>query len=396
MANFKNIYAWFEHANLNISKETSYLTPKNFMKAFKHFLVLAQVVFLLQLISCEDKKNKGTVEQTDLLSQRSVFSIQAVVGARKQGEKIRFDVEKTDTTQAFDSVVVRLENETLGRMTERIQTFYWSSEKAGMGEHVFTITGFRKGAEAGSASQSVFICAPQPPVEYRYEIVKTLPHSTGSFTQGLEWNGEKLYEGTGLNGKSFVAEVDVQTGKPLVQHSLSQEFFGEGITIEANKLYQLTWQNRKGFVYSLPDLKPLKEFGYPTDGWGLTHLSDRLAMTDGSHKVYFLDKETFTSKGKIEVWDHKNPVDALNELEFVNGKVYANKYQTDTLVEFDPVSGMVTGYVDLTGILKDSDRQGEEDVLNGIAYHSADKLFYVTGKNWPKMYAIRLVQKKAI
>jgi len=359
---------------------------------FTHFVFIS---LLTAELSCGDKKGQNT-DNTDLLSQRAAFSIQPIIGARKQGEEISFDVEKSDTSQAFDSVKVDIDGISLGKMDKLSQRFVWSSVGAKMGSHIFTIRAFRKGIEESTASQTVFIRSDISPAEYGYEIVKTYPHNPESFTQGLEWFDGQLYEGTGLNGKSAAMAIHYQTGTATIRKELDKSYFGEGITILGNKLYQITWQNKKGFRYSLPELKLEKEFSYPTDGWGLTNFSNHLAMSDGSNKLYMLDTSGFQSRGMVEVWDNKNPIDALNELEFVNGSIFANKYQTDTLVEFNPVSGKVIGYVDLSNLLPDKERLGNEDVLNGIAYHPKEKLFYVTGKNWPKLFAIRLVRKSSI
>ena len=353
-------------------------------------LLISLLVFFT--VACDSGKSpSGESDNTDLLSQRAAFSILPVMGARPLGDSIEFDVEKVDTAIVFDSVIARVDGKRIGEMPDTKHLFIWESNKSAPGTHIFRITGYKKGQEESSSSQTFYICSPKKPEAYRFEIVKTLPHNPESFVQGLEWLNGKLYEGTGLNGKSSVMNVDPQTGQSLVQQKLDQTYFGEGITILDNKLYQLTWQNRKGFVYSLPDLKLLKEFGYTTDGWGLTHFDGKLAMTDGSNQVYFLDPVTFQRTGRLEVWDNHNAVGELNELEYVNGSIFANKYQTDTIVEIDPKSGIVKAYIDLTGLLKDSDRLGNEDVLNGIAYHPQEKLYHVTGKNWPKMFAIRLI-----
>ena len=349
-------------------------------------------LFFIVLEACESKKSPSTeTDNSDLLSQRAAFSILPVMGARPLGDSIMFDVEKVDSASAFDSVIARVDGNRIGEMADQRHTFHWASKGSVTGSHIFRISGYKKGTEESSSSQTFYISSSTQPGSYRYEIIKTLPHNPESFVQGLEWLDGKLYEGTGLNGKSSVMNVNPQTGESIVRQNLDQTYFGEGITIMDNRLYQLTWQNRKGFVYSLPDLKLQKEFGYTTDGWGLTHFDGKLAMTDGTNQVYFLDPETFQRTGKLEVWDNRNPVGELNELEYVNGSVFANKYQTDTIVEIDPKTGAVKAYLDLSNILKDNDRLGNEDVLNGIAYNPKEKLFYVTGKNWPKMFAIRLI-----
>jgi len=367
-------------------------SANKFMSSIKSYYRILLLFFSVILSACESKKShSGEIENTDLLSQRSAFSVSPVIGARPLGDSILFNVEKVDSVASFDSIIAKVDGIRTGIMTNNRQTFVWNSIGAVLGTHNFRIIGFKQGKEESAFSQTFYICSGFKPGSYRYEIVKIFPHNPESFVQGLEWQDGKLYEGTGLNGKSSVMNVNPQSGESLVKENLNQIYFGEGITIIGNRLYQLTWQNRKGFVYSLPDLKLLEEFGYNTDGWGLTHFDGKLAMTDGTNQMYFLDPESFRYNGRLEVWDNRNPVSELNELEYVNGSVFANKYQTDTIVEIDPKTGAVKAYLDLSNILNERDKIGNEDVLNGIAYNKKENLFYVTGKNWPKMFAIRLI-----
>ncbi len=352
-------------------------------------------IFLIQ--ACGPEKEKTTTE--DLLSQRAYFSIQAITKPITIGEDVQFTFEMLDSSKKMDSLVYSLNGELVGSSLNpglMQQQFVCNSENKNTGTYTFKIEGFQKGNITETATQSFNLKSDIVPEFYTFEVIKTFPHDPQSFTQGLEWYEGKLWEGTGLNGKSAAMETDFQTGKAVQRIDLDNEYFGEGITIWNKQLFQITWQNRKGFVYSLPQLKKIREFSYPTDGWGLCHIGNELIMSDGSNSIYFYEPQDFKQKRKIEVWDNKNPVSSLNELEAVEGNIWANKYQTDTLVKIDPITGKVLAYADLSGILKDEDRKGEEDVLNGIAYNAEEKLYYVTGKNWPKVFAIRLVKRKSI
>ncbi|MGB9841172.1 MAG: glutaminyl-peptide cyclotransferase [Candidatus Bathyarchaeales archaeon] len=231
------------------------------------------------------------------------------------------------------------------------------------------------------------------PLSYTYEVVKVYPHDPNAFTQGLVIEHGVLYEGTGLWGYSTLRRVDLETGAVLQMHSLPDEFFGEGITIFGDKIIQLTWQNQVGFVYDKQTFELLRNFSYPTEGWGITHDGNRLIMSDGTANLYFLDPETFQRIGQVEVRDGNVPVTRLNELEFVKGDVYANVWGEEKIAIINPQTGQVKGWIDLTGIYPQAS-QNPNSVLNGIAYDAeADRLF-VTGKLWSQLFEIKLIERK--
>jgi glutamine cyclotransferase len=239
-----------------------------------------------------------------------------------------------------------------------------------------------------SASQAT------PTPVYGYEIVKTYPHDPKAFTQGLVYENGMLYEGTGLNGQSSVRRVELATGKVLQLQRLSAEYFGEGIVICNNKLIQLTWQNKVGFVYDKTSFTLLRQFPYATEGWGITHDGKRLIMSDGSDTLFFLDPLTYKRLGTLKVRDKDQPVFNLNELEYIKGEIYANVWQQDYIARISPKTGQVLGWIDLRGLLSPEDRQRPVDVLNGIAYDAKGDRLFVTGKLWPKLFEIRLVEKQ--
>jgi len=234
---------------------------------------------------------------------------------------------------------------------------------------------------------------PAKPKEYTYEIVNTFAHDSNAFTQGLVYEDGFLYEGTGLNGLSSLRKVEIQTGKILQQLNLKNEFFGEGITIFDDKIIQLTYKSNVGFVYDKKTFELLREFNYPREGWGITHNGENLIMSDGTPTLYFLDPETFELISRIAVFHKGSFVNNLNELEYINGEIYANVWNTDNIVVIDPQSGYVTSIIDLTGLLSAQERKTAE-VLNGIAYDQKNKRLFVTGKLWPKLFEIKLVSKK--
>jgi len=226
-----------------------------------------------------------------------------------------------------------------------------------------------------------------------YRVVNVFPHDRGAFTQGLVFEDDIFYEGTGLYARSSLRKVNPETGEVTEMKHLAPNFFGEGITIWDDKIIQLTWKSQKGFVYDKNSFELLQEFSYPTEGWGITHDGERLIMSDGSANLYFWNPDTLEEIGRIEVRDKGVPVIRLNELEYINGEVYANIWQTNRIARINPSTGQVTGWIDLSGLLQPEDLSEPVDVLNGIAYDAATDRLFVTGKLWNKVFEIELVPK---
>jgi glutamine cyclotransferase len=226
---------------------------------------------------------------------------------------------------------------------------------------------------------------------YTYKIVNTYPHDRNAFTQGLVFEDGVLYEGTGLHGQSTLRKVELETGDILRILTLPAQFFGEGVTIYGNKLIQLTWQSNVGFIYDKESFELLQEFNYSTEGWGITHDGKRLIMSDGTSTLHFLDPETFQEIGQIEVYDRNGPVTKLNELEYVQGEIYANIWKTDRVARIAPLTGRVMGWIELENILSPEDRNHRVDALNGIAYDAKNDRLFVTGKFWPKIIEIEMI-----
>ncbi len=229
---------------------------------------------------------------------------------------------------------------------------------------------------------------------YSYKIVNSYPHDRQAFTQGLVYEDGILYEGTGRNGYSELRKVDLATGRVLHRLKLSDEFFGEGITIFGDKIIQLTYLSNVGFVYKKETFELLREFDYPTPGWGITNDGKHLIMSDGTQKLYFLDAETFKQVRHIEVYDWGVSVWHLNELEYIEGKIYANVWPTERIAMISPKTGQVISWIDLRGLLSQKDYDMQVDVLNGIAYDKAKGRLFVTGKHWPKLFEIKLIPSK--
>lgn len=237
------------------------------------------------------------------------------------------------------------------------------------------------------------------PQYYGYSVVATYPHDPDAFTQGLLFDGAQLIEGTGLYGASTLRRVDLATGAVVQQIALPEQYFGEGVAMIDNRLYQLTWQEGTGFIYDKTTLAQLAQFSYTTQGWGLTYDGTHLILSDGSDQLYFLDPTTrsVVSQVGVSLYDPtdrvRKAVFRLNELEYIDGEVYANVWQTDVIVRIAPQSGNVTGVIDLSGLLPAADRTPATDVLNGIAYLPNEQRLFVTGKKWPKLFEITLTEQ---
>ena len=236
-------------------------------------------------------------------------------------------------------------------------------------------------------------CAEAGVKEYKLDVVAEYPHDTESYTQGLFFHKGQMYETTGLHGKSTLRKVDVRTGKAIKKLDFDRKYFVEGSVVLKDNLYILTWDSKVAFVYDADSLEYKSTWSYPREGWGITTDGKQLIASDGSATLFFMD-ENFALKRRLIVRYEDRPVRWLNELEYIDGKIWANVYTTDEIVIINPKDGRVEGVIDCRGLLPKSLYTKETDVLNGIAYDPEDDRIYLTGKNWPKMYEIRLVEKK--
>lgn len=231
------------------------------------------------------------------------------------------------------------------------------------------------------------------PQNISYTVVASYPHDTSSYTQGLIWRNDALYEGTGIEGKSRLLKTDLKTGRIQQAIPIDAKDFGEGITSLNGKIYQLTWTSNRVYVYDANTLKKIQEFKWEHQGWGITHNGTDLIISTGSNNLYYVDPATFKIKSIIGVFDNNGPVGNLNELEFFDGAIYANVYTSDYIVKIDPATGHVTGRMNLEGLLQKAGKSvniHEGHVLNGIAYDSAKKSLYITGKKWPLLFEVKL------
>lgn len=253
---------------------------------------------------------------------------------------------------------------------------------------------FYEGTSA-EVSKKIKVLAAKAPELFTYEIINEFPHSENAFTQGLEFYNDTLYEGTGKRGKSSLRKVDFRTGSILKQIDLDGSFFGEGITVLNDKVYQLTWQGGTGFVYNLADFKQLNRFNYnkSKEGWGLCNDGEKLFKSDGTEKIWFLNPDTLVEEGYIEIVTDKSIFNRANELEYVEGKIYANVWQKESMMIIDAHSGAIEGVINFGGLRSKVGQHENLDVLNGVAYHPERKTFFVTGKNWDTLFEVKIKKK---
>jgi glutamine cyclotransferase len=224
-----------------------------------------------------------------------------------------------------------------------------------------------------------------------FTIVNVFPHDPNAFTQGLAYDKGLLYEGTGIHGKSSLRKINLTTGEILHSRSIPPHYFGEGITLCNDTIIQLTWRSYKGFIYDKEKFELLEEFNYTTEGWGITFTGESFVMSDGTSHLYFLDPLTFQKTHSVQVHYDGTPISKLNELEYINGEIYANVFLTDYIAQINPSTGDVKGWINLTGLM-DQYNYGEKiDVLNGIAYDKINNRLFVTGKYWPYIFEIKTI-----
>lgn len=295
-------------------------------------------------------------------------------------------------SEAIDSVVYSLDGEIIARKTDS-STVMLDTERVALGSRSLSARLYHQGEEQTAHSNIVIL--PTPPQRYGFEVINEFPHDSQGFTQGLEYENGIFYESTGQTGRSTLRRVNYQTGEILQRVDLANDQFGEGLTVVGDRLIQLTWRNGIGLVYNKNTFQKIGEFSYneSKEGWGLCYDGDRLIKSDGTNRLYFLNKDTYAEEGYVEVFNHRGPVDQLNELEYIDGKVYANVYQADIIVIIDPNTGVVEGEINLIGIYPEKEAITYDNELNGIAYDRGGDRLFVTGKNWSKLFEIKLVKR---
>lgn len=348
------------------------------------------------LLSCnssgQNTSNKGSSQKRTRQAQISITSPQ---NNQKQalGTTITLAVKLKKSDLIVDSLRWLIDGKWL-TTTNVNQQITWQANETTTGTHRIEAVAYYPDGQRDMVSANVILLAAKVPEQYAYKVLRTYPHEISAYTQGLLFDEGCLYESTGLKGESTLRKVNITTGKPIQILDMPVNIFAEGLALVDNKLIQLTYQDQVAFVYNKTDFQMLNKINYPMkEGWGLTYDGTHLLMTDGTATVYFLDKEYLAEIRRIEVCDHKGPVYLLNELEYVNGELWANIYRSEDIARINPKTGEVIGYINMKGLLNAADYHSEIDVLNGIAYDSVTGKIYVTGKKWPKLFEIQVVKR---
>ena len=307
------------------------------------------------------------------------------------GETVRIEVAARGSDPAVDSMTVFVNGTKTGSRDKEPWVFdYISGQKTGTS--VIRVVMHYNNRATGVHNVRVILLSDTPPEEISYRIVNTFPHDIGAYTQGLVYEDGYLFEGTGRENESSLRKVDIKTGEPVKLLSLAADVFGEGITIFHDRIFQLTYKSQMGYVYEKESFTRLQKVYYENkEGWGLTTDGENLIMSDGSHIIYYMDPVYFTEIKRIEVYNQKGPVTRLNELELINGKIFANIYGKHNIVIIDPESGKVTGIMNFSNILKPADQHNKIDVFNGIAWDGEGQRMFVTGKYWPKLFEVKIL-----
>ena len=309
----------------------------------------------------------------------------------RQGDTVPVSYVPAADGAELDSVVLHVRGRRVGTMQNGTWDYETEADQP-LGRVPYRITAYQ-GTDSVVRVGEFAVMAAKAPDLYGYRVIKSYPHDARAYTQGLFWHEDHLYESTGLKGESTLRRVDPASGKVLQSISLDAKYFGEGAAILDGKIYQLTWEEQTGFIYNADTFEKVGEFGYTGPGWGLTTDGQYLYMSNGSEKILVLDPQTLRPIRTIEVYTDQGRVVNLNEMEWIDGEIWANIYTTDQIVRIDPATGMVRGVIDLKRLLPPADKDLSTDVLNGIAYDPATRRIFVTGKNWTKLFEIEIVKQ---
>ena len=365
----------------------------------KYSLLFAFIFIATGIISCSGRpgsKPESPVSEIQVTEtpgpQKLINIITPEAGSTfSSGQTIKIEFQPDNPKVVLDSVVFYYEGKRVTALKKSPWLYNYKSDVSGKTGNVsLKLIAYSGSNKPQVITRFITLKSDITPKVYGYVVVNVFPHDINAYTQGLVYDGNVLYEGTGITGQSDLRKVEFGTGKVLKQLKIDNQYFGEGIAILNDKIYQLTWQSRVGFVYKKETFERINKFNYQTEGWGLSVYNDKLVMSDGTNILYFIDPELFTVVSSIEVYDNNGLVDKLNELEVIDGEIWANIYMTNRIARIDPKTGKVIAYIDLSGILPDADRVATTDVLNGIAWDSKTNRIFVTGKYWPKMFEIRL------
>jgi len=357
------------------------------MKFFRYF----PFVLVLLLAACEDSSVEDPVDPVvDPVTQApTCFLVTPSNNAMiALGDSVPLKVESAYPDKKAVSVTFTVDNKEIAT-SEDLQAV-WVPEGAILGRHVLRASTTYDDGTVGTKLINMNVVARVAPELYSYSVIKKYPHNKNAYTQGLIYADGLMYESTGIKKESDLRKVDLNSGQIMQISKLEDQYFGEGITMLNDKIYMLTWESKKGFVYDKYSLTLEREFSYSGQGWGLTNDGTHLLMSDGTSAIRFVDPQSLREVHRIEIGDQNGPQTNLNELEYINGEIWANVYQSDVIIAINPSTGEVTKKISFSNLLTPQERQGT-DVLNGIAYDEETKKLFVTGKYWPSLFQVEIV-----
>lgn len=363
-------------------------------KYLKIHKFLFPAIALLLSVSCSDTDSKEQSSAKKPIIKKKISKLVSPVINQeyKLGDEISFEVTLKDETQSIDSITIEVNKQ---QVSFPNSTFTWTPAQPRVGQPKIKLTAYF-GDKKETHYPKIKVLPKTSPVRYTYRVINTYPHDASAYTQGLFWHDGILWESTGKEGASTMRKVDMQSGKPIYKIDLDPSLFGEGAVLYMDKVYQLTWTSQRGFIYDL-ELQKQREFRFNTstgEGWGITNLNDKLIVSDGSENLSIMEPEGFTEFDRLQVYDNLDKVSGLNELENVNGKIYANVYGKEYIAVIDPGTGAVEATIDFEGIWpRTNDNSSMEYVLNGIAYATDENRLFITGKYWPNLFEVELLQR---
>jgi glutamine cyclotransferase len=367
----------------------------------KYLLTFTVYLLLTFTISCSGRSGKISVSSQEKETNADENAPARLIKMKapeensefKLGDPVKVILEPENVSQQPDSIIISFDGKTVASLKSAPWEYLIpSSSTKSTGRKSVKATAYKESKARNVVTRFIIVYSDTIPKKCGFKVIHTYPHDSEAFTQGLFYFNGVLYEGTGQQTGSTLREVELATGKILRVLNLRSDLFGEGITLYNDHIYQVTWQSKVGFVYERPTFKQINKIYYQTEGWGLTTMKDQIVMSDGTNVLYYIDPESFTVVSRIEVYDNERKVDSLNELEYINGEIWANIWMTDLIARIDPASGKVIAYIDLKGILNDPNTNTSVNVLNGIAFDREGNRIFVTGKNWPKLFEIRLIE----
>jgi glutaminyl-peptide cyclotransferase len=358
-------------------------------------LISGFAVILTFLLSCNSKQVNNSIVPSEKQKSQQVFSLTEPQQdlLTTSGRKITIKLKPSSKDIVPDSAYIYIGGDLVLAQKDPSLTFIVEAKPKKVGKQNIRVVIYYSDSLIQNLNSRAIVVSEIVPVKYRFKLLKTIPHDETSYTQGLIYSNYKIYEGTGRNNNSKLRKIDPENGVILKETKLEDEFFGEGITLMNNKIYQLTYRSKVGLIYDVESFEVIRKFDLQTiEGWGLTNDSKNLISSDGSSNLYFYDPEYLTQVNQLDVCNNKRPVTNLNELEYIDGFVWANIYGEPYIVKIDARSGAVIGTLDLESLFPKDIPRDIDHVLNGIAYNNDSKTFFITGKLWPVIHEINIIE----